>query len=76
VPVQPGNMFMLAYLEEASILGVPGAAGYFKTTVFDAILPRIFIGEKINKNDFIRMGEGGLCMNCQMCQYPNCYFCR
>ncbi|NLM20365.1 MAG: molybdopterin-binding protein [Peptococcaceae bacterium] len=76
VSVQPGNMFMLAYLDEVPILGVPGAAAYFKTTVFDVVLPRIFSGEKLNKNDFIRMGEGGLCNNCQMCQYPNCYFCR
>lgn len=76
VPVQPGNMFMLAYLKGVPILGVPGAAAYFKTTVLDAVLPKIFAGETISKNDFIRMGEGGLCSNCQMCQYPNCYFCR
>jgi Molybdopterin biosynthesis enzyme len=76
VPVQPGNMFMLAYLNGIPILGVPGAAAYYKTTVLDAVLPKIFAGETLNKNDFIRMGEGGLCLNCQMCQYPNCYFCR
>ncbi|MGI5901789.1 MAG: molybdopterin-binding protein [Desulfitobacteriia bacterium] len=76
VPVQPGNMFMLAYLDGVPLLGVPGAAAYFKTTVFDVVLPKIFAGETLNKNDFIRMGEGGLCLNCQLCQYPNCYFCR
>jgi len=76
VPVQPGNMFMLAYLGSVPIMGVPGAAAYYKTTVFDVILPRLFSGEKLNKNDFIRMGEGGLCNNCQLCQYPNCYYCR
>jgi len=75
-PVQPGNMFMLAYLNGIPLLGVPGAAAYYKTTVFDVVLPKIFSGETLNKNDFIRMGEGGLCLNCQMCQYPNCYFCR
>jgi len=76
VPVQPGNMFMMAYLNEVAILGVPGAASYFKTTVLDVVLPRIFIGEVLTKNDFIAMGEGGLCSHCQMCQYPNCYYGR
>jgi len=76
VPVQPGNMFMLSYLDGVPLLGVPGAAAFFKTTVFDTVLSKIFSGEKMSRNDFIRMGEGGLCMNCQLCQYPNCYFCR
>lgn len=76
VPVQPGNMFMLAYLDGVPLLGVPGAAAYDKTTVLDAVLPKIFTGEILNKNDFIKMAEGGLCANCQMCQYPKCYYCR
>jgi len=76
VPAQPGNMFMMAYLDGIPVLGVPGAATYFKTTVLDTVLPRIFIGEVLTKNDFIAMGEGGLCSQCQMCQYPNCYFGR
>lgn len=76
VPVQPGNMFMFAYLDGIPVMGVPGAAAYFKNTVLDVVLPKVFTGEKMSKNDFIRMGEGGLCMNCQLCQYPNCYYCR
>ncbi len=76
LPVQPGNMFMLAYLNNVPILGVPGAAAYFKTTILDIILPRIFTEEKITKADLISMGEGGLCLGCQACHYPNCYFGR
>lgn len=76
VPVQPGNMFMLSYLEGSAILGVPGCAMFMKTTVLDAVLPRIFAGHILEKGDFISMGEGGFCFGCKPCKYPVCYFCR
>lgn len=75
-PVQPGNMFMIAYLGNTVLLGVPGCAMYYKTTILDVVLPRIFIGEVLNKDDFIKMGEGGFCLNCEVCRYPQCFFCR
>ena len=75
-PVQPGNMFMMAYLRETVLLGVPGCAMYYRTTILDVVLPRIFIGEVLNKEDFIKMGEGGFCLNCEVCRYPKCFFCR
>ncbi|GAB4112084.1 MAG: molybdopterin-binding protein [Candidatus Caldatribacteriota bacterium] len=76
IPVQPGNMFMLAYLENMALLGIPGCVMYYRTTILDVILPRIFIGETLTKQDFIKMGEGGFCLNCKVCRYPNCFFCR
>jgi len=76
VPAQPGNMFMLAYLDKTALMGVPGAAIYFKTTVLDLVLPRVFAGESLSKSDFARMGEGGFCLNCDTCTYPRCYFGR
>ena len=33
VPAQPGNMFCVAYLDDITILGVPGAAIHAKTTM-------------------------------------------
>lgn len=75
-PAQPGNMLMMAYLDGVPIFGVPGAAIYCKTTVLDVVLPRVFAGDFLTKEDFIRMGEGGLCRNCPICHYPNCYFGR
>ena len=75
-PVQPGNMFMMAYLGETILLGVPGCAMYYRTTILDVVLPRIFIGEILTKEDFIKMGEGGFCLNCEVCRYPQCFFCR
>jgi len=75
-PVQPGNMFMMAYLGNTVLLGVPGCAMYYRTTILDVVLPRIFVGEIITKEDFIKMGEGGFCLNCEVCRYPQCFFCR
>ena len=75
-PIQPGNMFMLAYLNNTAMMGVPGAAIFSKTTVLDVVLPRVFAGEKLTKQDFTRMGEGGLCLSCKVCRYPICYFGR
>jgi len=75
-PVQPGNMFMMAYLDNTVLLGVPGCVMYYKTTILDVVLPRIFTGEILTKQDFVKMGEGGFCLNCEVCRYPNCFFCR
>jgi molybdenum cofactor synthesis domain-containing protein len=75
-PVQPGNMFMLAYLDDTAIMGVPGCTMYMKTTILDSVLPRIFAGHTLTRADFIVMGEGGFCRGCETCHYPTCFFCR
>lgn len=75
-PVQPGNMFMLAYLQNTALAGVPGGAIFSRTSLLDVVLPRIFTGEKMTKKDFVMMGEGGLCNGCPSCNYPHCYFGR
>jgi molybdenum cofactor synthesis domain-containing protein len=76
VPAQPGNMTLVAYLKGIPILGVPGAAIHLPTTVFDVLLPPVFAGEAIRREDLIRLGEGGLCQLCPQCHFPNCTFGR
>ena len=76
VPSQPGNMTLVAYLENTAILGVPGAAISLPTTMFDALLPQIFAEVKFTKKDLINLGEGGLCQQCEKCHFPNCTFGR
>ena len=76
VPVQPGNMFMLAYLGNKTLIGIPGASLYYKNTILDIIIPRIFAGDILNKKDFVILGEGGFCSTCAVCHYPFCYFGR
>ena len=29
---------------------------------------------KLSEDDFTRMGEGGLCLSCPVCTFPNCGF--
>ena len=75
-PVLPGAMFLLSYYGEDSIpvVGLPGCVMYAKRTVFDLILPRLIAGDPVTKEDLDRLGEGGLCLNCEVCTFPNCGF--
>ena len=73
-PVLPGAMFMLAYAGDISIVGLPGCVMYAKRTIFDLVLPRLAAGERLCAEDFYRLGEGGLCLNCPTCTFPNCGF--
>ena len=73
-PVLPGAMFMLAYKGEIPIVGLPGCVMYAKRTIFDLVLPRLAAGERLSEQDFTVLGEGGLCLNCPVCTYPNCGF--
>lgn len=76
VPAQPGNMTLVAYLGDVAILGVPGAAISLPTTIFDVLLPQIFTGDKLTKEDLVNLGDGGLCQLCKCCHFPNCSFGR
>ena len=76
VPSQPGNMTLVAYLGDVPVLGVPGAAIKLPTTIFDVLLPQIFAGDRITKDELINLAEGGLCQMCTVCHWPNCTFGR
>lgn len=73
-PVLPGAMFMLAYLGDVPLLGLPGCVMYHRTSIFDLVLPRILSGEEMTRSDFIQMAHGGLCVHCEACRYPDCGF--
>ncbi len=74
-PVLPGAMFLLAYTPNGiPIMGLPGCVMYAKRTIFDLALPRIIADERLEKEDFAMMGEGGLCLSCSVCTFPNCGF--
>ncbi len=60
VPVDPGNLLMVAYLGDLPILGAPGCARSRKTNVIDWVLPRLLAGEKLDRRDLIQLGHGGL----------------
>lgn len=78
-PVLPGAMFLLAYYREEGkevipVLGLPGCVMYSKRTIFDLVLPRVTVGEILTAEDLNTLGEGGLCLNCPECTFPNCGF--
>lgn len=74
-PVLPGAMFLLAYFDDGTtIMGVPGCAMYKKITIFDIILPYVSAGIQIDKVNIAKLGYGGLCLDCDICHYPNCQF--
>jgi len=74
-PVLPGSMFLLAYLRGSiPVLGLPGCVMYSRRTIFDLVLPRILAGVAILREDLTRLGQGGLCLDCETCAYPNCGF--
>ncbi len=79
-PTLPGAMFLLAYYnkqgKEIPVLGLPGCVMYARRTVFDLVLPRLIAGEKLESEDISSYGEGGLCLNCDICHFPNCGFGR
>lgn len=78
-PVLPGAMFLLAYYREEGkevipVLGLPGCVMYSKRTIFDLVLPRLTVGEILTAEVLNTLGEGGLCLNCPECTFPNCGF--
>jgi molybdenum cofactor cytidylyltransferase len=59
-PVDPGNLLMLAYLDNIPILGVPGCARSPKENVIDWVLPALLSGSHLTGRDIARLGYGGL----------------
>lgn len=77
-PVLPGAMFLLAYYEAGdrtvAVMGLPGCVMYAKRTIFDLVLPRVMADDPVTPGDLAALGQGGLCLNCPECTYPNCGF--
>lgn len=77
-PVLPGAMMLVSYYnrnkKRIPVIGLPGCVMYAKRTIFDLILPRIMADDEICKSDIDKLGQGGLCLNCDICTYPNCGF--
>ena len=73
-PTYPGAMFLLAYLNDVPIIGLPGCVMYYKASIFELIVPRILAGERLTRKDIIAFGHGGFCEGCKGCRYPVCGF--
>lgn len=81
-PVLPGAMFLLAYYQvetgdrkrTVAIMGLPGCVMYAKRTIFDLVLPRVMADDEVRAEDLAALGQGGLCLGCPVCTFPNCGF--
>jgi len=81
-PVLPGAMFLLAYYEvkdgpnprTVAVMGLPGCVMYAKRTIFDLVLPRVMADDPVTSEELASLGEGGLCLGCPVCTFPNCGF--
>ena len=59
-PVDPGNLLMIAYLDDVPVLGTPGCARSRKINVIDWVLPRLLVGDRLTRADIVSLGHGGL----------------
>lgn len=73
-PVLPGAMLLVSYLDDIPVLGLPGCVMFSHRTAFDILLPRIIAGERIERRDITRLGYGGQCLKCNVCNFPECHF--
>ena len=74
-PVLPGAMFLLSYTDDGRpVCGLPGCVMYAKRTIFDLVLPYLAAGVPVTREQIAAYGEGGLCLNCKVCTWPNCGF--
>jgi molybdenum cofactor cytidylyltransferase len=60
MPVDPGNLLLLARLGDIPVLGLPGCARSPKLNGFDWVLQRLIAGIPVTRADIMRMGSGGL----------------
>jgi molybdenum cofactor cytidylyltransferase len=62
MPVDPGNLLLIARAQGRPILGAPGCARSPKENGFDWVLMRLLAGLEVSREDIIGMGVGGLLM--------------
>lgn len=55
-------------------MGLPGCVMYAGATIFDLMLPKIAAGVAVTREEIADCGEGGLCLGCETCTFPNCGF--
>lgn len=60
MPVDPGNLLLLATKGETRIVGVPGCARSLKASGFDWVLERTMCDIDVSGSDLMEMGVGGL----------------
>ena len=60
MPVDPGNLMLLARHGDVPVIGLPGCARSPKINGFDWVLERLLAGLQVTRDDVTAMGAGGL----------------
>jgi molybdenum cofactor cytidylyltransferase len=59
-PVEPGNLFLLAYKDEVPIISAPGCFRSAKPNVVDLVLPPMLARYRVSGWEIAGLGHGGL----------------
>jgi molybdenum cofactor cytidylyltransferase len=60
MPVDPGNLLLLAHRHDTPVLGLPGCARSPKFNGLDQVLERLLAGLPVGPSEIMAMGVGGL----------------
>jgi molybdenum cofactor cytidylyltransferase len=60
MPVDPGNLMLLAHIGDKPVLGLPGCVRSPKLNGFDWVLQRLMADLPVTRQDIMAMGTGGL----------------
>lgn len=61
LPILPGSMFCISYLEDkVPLIGLPGGVLFSKPSAFDIFLPRFAAKDYISREECQALGHGGL----------------
>ena len=58
-PVEPGNLLALAYFPSTPVMCAPGCAKGLKRNIVDLVLPRLLLGDRLDRSDIAALGLGG-----------------
>jgi hypothetical protein len=71
VPVHPGSLFWIAYVGSVPLFGLSSCEMFSHRTILDLVLPRLFAGEPIGRDDLARLGHGGMLGREMAFRFPN-----
>ena len=60
MPVDPGNLLVLAHIDQTPVLVLPGCARSPKLNGVDWVMQRLVAGQAVSARDIMSMGVGGL----------------
>jgi len=60
MPVEPGNMLLLAHMADCPVINLPGCSRSPKLNGLDWVMQRLAVGMPVGKKEILSMGVGGL----------------